>query len=73
MTTYLETQGVRYGRALYWTAYQVDFFSQERLTVASLEKVRVAEYQRIVDQHGDEAVQILSIRDGCRQGGCGRS
>ena len=68
LTTYLETQGVRYGRALYWTAYQVDFFSQERLTVASLEKVRVAEYQRTVDQHGDEAVQILSIRDGCRQG-----
>jgi len=68
LTTYLESHGVRYGRAPYWTAYQVDFLSRERLTIASLEKVRVAEYQRAVDQHGDEAVLILTNGDGCQKG-----
>ena len=62
LVNYLESQGVRYGRGTYWVAYQVDFLSQERLTMASLEKVRVAEYQKIVDEHGEQAVHIRPAR-----------
>jgi hypothetical protein len=58
LVNFLESQGVRYGRAPYWVAYQLDFLSQERLTIASLEKVRVAEYQKIVDQHRGQAIEI---------------
>jgi hypothetical protein len=62
LVNYLESQGVRYGRGTYWIAYQLDFLSNERLIMASLEKVRVAEYQKIVDEHGDEAVHIRPNR-----------
>ena len=62
LVNYLESQGVRYGRGTYWIAYQLDFLSQERLKMASLEKVRVAEYQKIVDEHGDQAVHVRANR-----------
>jgi hypothetical protein len=62
LVTYLESQGVRYGRGTYWIAYQLDFLSQERLKMASLEKVRVAEYQKVVDEHGEQAVHIRPNR-----------
>jgi len=62
LVDYLESQGVRYGRGTYWIAYQLDFLSQERLTMASLEKVRVAEYQKIVDEHGEQAVHVRANR-----------
>jgi hypothetical protein len=62
LVDYLESQGVRYGRGTYWIAYQLDFLSQERLKMASLEKVRVAEYQKIVDEHGDQAVHVRANR-----------
>lgn len=62
LVTYLESQGVRYGRGTYWIAYQLDFLSRERLSIASLDKVRVAEYQTIVDDHGEQAVHIRPNR-----------
>jgi hypothetical protein len=62
LVNYLESQGVRYGRGTYWIAYQLDFLSQERLKMASLEKVRVAEYQKIVDEHGEQAVHVRANR-----------
>ena len=62
LANYLESEGVKYGRGTYWIAYQLDFLSQERLKVASLEKVRVAEYQTIVDAHGEHAVHIRPNR-----------
>lgn len=62
LVTYLESQGVRYGRGTYWIAYQLDFLSQERLTFSSLEKVRVAEYQRIADEHDEQTVHIRPNR-----------
>jgi len=55
----LESQGVRYARAPYWTAYQLDFLTDERVIVASFDKVRVAEYQRSVDEHETQAVYIF--------------
>lgn len=62
LMNYLESQGVRYGRGTYWIAYQLDFLSGERLTISSLEKVRIAEYQKIVDEHGEQAVHIRANR-----------
>jgi hypothetical protein len=62
LVTYLESQGVRYGRGTYWVAYQIDFLSQERLTFSSLEKVRVLEYQRIADEHDQQTVHIRPNR-----------
>jgi hypothetical protein len=59
LTDYLEAEGVRYGRGTYWIAYQLDFLSQERLTISSLDKVRVAEYQRIADEHDQQTVHIV--------------
>jgi hypothetical protein len=68
LANYLIDEGVRYGRALYWTAYQLDFLSGERLTIASLDKVRVAEYQRAADQHEAQVVRILPRQSGCHGG-----
>ena len=62
LVTYLESQGVRYGRGTYWVAYQLDFLSQERMTFSSLEKVRIAEYQRIADEHDQQTVHIRPNR-----------
>lgn len=55
----LESQGVRYARAPYWTAYQLDFLTNERVIIASFDKVRVAEYQHLVDAHETQAVYIF--------------
>lgn len=63
LANYLESQGVRYARGTYWIAYQLDFLTEERLTVSSLDKVRVAEYQRIADEHDQQTVHIRPIRD----------
>jgi hypothetical protein len=55
----LEAQGVRYAIAPYWTAYHLGFLTQERIVVASSDKVRISEYQRIVREHEAESVQIV--------------
>jgi hypothetical protein len=62
LVTFLEGQGVRYGRGTYWVAYQVDFLSRERVTIASLDKVRVQEYQKIADDHEAQTVYIRPNR-----------
>jgi hypothetical protein len=62
LVTFLEGQGVRYGRGTYWVAYQLDFLSQERLKIASLDKVRVLEYQKIADDHEGQTVYIRPNR-----------
>ena len=61
LADFLEQQGVKYARAYYWTAYQLDYLTQERLTVASLDKIRVMEYQRAADQHEGQVVRIKSL------------
>jgi hypothetical protein len=55
---FLRARGVAYGESDYWTAYTLDFLSNEHLVVRSREKIRVLEYQRQVDAHDAEAVQI---------------
>jgi hypothetical protein len=57
----LVAHGVKYGRAQYWDAYTVTFLSRERVIVASTEKVRIGEYQAIVDAHAAEAVTITRM------------
>jgi hypothetical protein len=63
LVDFLERQGVRYGRGTYWVAYQIDFLSRERLTIASMDKVRVAEYQKIADDHEVKTVYIRPNRN----------
>jgi hypothetical protein len=62
LANYLESQGVRYARGPYWIAYHLNFLTNERLTVASLDKVRVAEYRRIVNEHDHQTVHIIPNR-----------
>jgi hypothetical protein len=58
LSDYLVAHRIKYARAAYWDSYIVDFMSAEQVTVASTGKVRVAEYQRRVDEHQDIAVEI---------------
>jgi hypothetical protein len=62
LVTFLEGQGVRYGRGTYWVAYQLDFLSRERLKIASLDKVRVLAYQKSADDHEAQTVYIRPNR-----------
>ena len=64
LTNYLDGEGVKYGQAGYWTAYVIDFLTDERIVFSSLEKVRIAEYQRILDEHDRESV-IVSPNPPC--------
>jgi len=59
LADFLVARGVRYARADYWDAYITDFLARERVVVASTWKVRVREYQRVVDAHRAEAAEIV--------------
>jgi hypothetical protein len=58
LADYLVAGHVKYAWAPYWDAYIVDFMTREQVVVASTGKVRVAEYQRLVEAHRDEAIGI---------------
>jgi hypothetical protein len=68
LADHLEAEGVRYGRGIYWIAYQLDFLTQERLTISSLDKVRVEEYQRIADENDQLTVHVLPNQGICEEG-----
>lgn len=55
---FLESNGVRYGKAPYWTAYAVDFLSDERVILAPTGFPRIREYDTLVAQHAAEAVTV---------------
>ena len=57
----LVSHGVHYGRAQYWDAYVVTFLSRERVILASTDKVRIGEYQSVVDAHAADAVIIVRV------------
>jgi hypothetical protein len=65
LADFLEREGIKYADAPYWTAYHLDFLTDERVVVSSYEKVRVEEYQTIVKQHIDESATIY-FNDPCR-------
>ena len=65
LSAFLEQSGIAFGRAPYWTAYQIDFLSHERLTIASSDFVRVKRYQDLVDEHQRVAVTIADLGPSC--------
>ena len=54
----LEQEGVRYGRGGYWTAYHIDFLTNERVILGSNQKVRIKEYENLVDAHEYESAAV---------------
>jgi hypothetical protein len=61
LVDYLLAHRIRYARAIYWDAYVVDFLSSERVITASLDVVRIPEYQQEVDLHADSAVTLARL------------
>lgn len=62
----LDSRGVRYAYADYWTAYYVTFMTRERIIVASTEVVKVRTHNNEVDAHRAKA--ILISRHACAGG-----
>jgi hypothetical protein len=58
---YLVSHGIRYGRAIYWDAYAIDFLARERVIVASVDLVRIQSYQQQVDEHDAFAVNLPRV------------
>jgi hypothetical protein len=58
LVDYLLQQRIRYARAIYWDAYMVDFLSGERIVTASVDVIRIPEYQKLVDEHAGAAVNL---------------
>ncbi len=61
LSDYLVAHRIRYARAIYWDAYVVDFLSRERVVTASLDLIRIPEYQEDVDRHADAAVTLVRL------------
>jgi len=58
---YLVNHQIRYARAIYWDAYAIDFLSRERVIVASVDLVRIPDYQRRVDENDAHAYNLPRI------------
>ena len=58
LVDYLIGERIRYARAIYWDAYVVDFLSGERVITASIDVIRIPEYQKQVDEHAYAAVNL---------------
>lgn len=56
---YLVARGVKYGRASYWDAYVLDFFSREQLIIGSEGKFRIKDYENQVDRNRPAASRIV--------------
>jgi len=61
LADYLVAHRIRYARAIYWDAYVIDFLTRERVITASVDIVRIPEYQKEVDLHGDAAVNLARL------------
>jgi hypothetical protein len=58
LATYLVTNGIRYARSDYWTAYSTTFLSREQVLVASMDFIRINTYQQEVAAHSKQAVTV---------------
>ena len=58
----LDARGVRYAYSDYRDAYVIAFLTNERILVASDDRVRIEEYQRQVAMHRSQAVRISHRR-----------
>ena len=65
LTDYLVSNGIRYAKSDYWTAYYVTFLSDEKVIIAS-DYVRIQQYQDVVRLHDEEAFVIT--RSPCEGG-----
>lgn len=65
---FLEREGIWYGEAPYWTAYQIDFLTRERVALGSFEKIRINEYEDIVHKHENESIAVF-VDDPCTDAG----
>jgi hypothetical protein len=61
LVNYLAGHHIRYATAIYWDAYLIDFLSQERITVASTDVVRIPEYQDEVEAHAQDSVNLARL------------
>jgi hypothetical protein len=61
LVKHLQERGVRYGSTDYWNAYYISFLTDEQIIMQSTGFDRIREYDRIVDAHRDEAVQVLRM------------
>lgn len=61
LADYLVNHQIRYARATYWDAYAVDFLARERVIVASVDLIRIPDYQRQVDEHAFSAYNLPRI------------
>jgi hypothetical protein len=61
LVDYLLAHRIRYARAIYWDAYVVDFLSSERVVTASVDVIRIPDYQTEVDEHASAAVSLNRV------------
>lgn len=66
LADYLVANQIRYARGDYWDAYAIDFLSNERVVMGSEGKIRVREYERLIDAHRPQAARI--VRQPCSGG-----
>jgi hypothetical protein len=66
LANYLTTHRIKYGYAIYWDAYFVDFLARERVVLASVDNVRIERYQTLVDLNRSNAATIQ--RQPCSDG-----
>jgi hypothetical protein len=59
LADHLVERGVRYASGDFWDAYITSFYSEEQVIVASTTVSFIDEYQRLVNEHDDEAVRVL--------------
>jgi hypothetical protein len=59
LADYLVANHIRYAHAIYWDAYVIDFLTQERVIAASVDLVRIPEYQQQVQEHDKEAPDLV--------------
>jgi hypothetical protein len=59
LADYLIANRIRYAHAIYWDAYVIDFLTRERVIVASVDLVRIPEYQQEVQAHDKDAPDLV--------------
>jgi hypothetical protein len=61
LTNYLESHSKLYGRAEFWTASHVTFFSKEKILLTESDFARIDEYVPMIAAHKADSVD-LSVR-----------
>lgn len=61
LVRHLQERGVRYGITDYWNAYYISFLTNEQIIMQSTGFDRIREYDRLVEAHKSEAVQVLRM------------